>query len=242
MENTAYLLVGRLTGAVLAAATFAATGGAAWGQDAAKLAQMYHVISENQHYRVIGYHLKAGEKEPTHSHPNGVLVYWFTNAKMRTTLTDGRISESMSKVGDVVWRDPVTHRGENVGSIEIHELLFEPKTSCKVAAEKLPMPSEDATKLAPQMYHVIFENDRYRAIDYHLGPGGKEPLHSHPNGVLVYWFSNARMRTTLTDGRISESMSKAGDVVWRDPVTHRGENVGATEAHSLLVEPKSPCK
>ena len=89
MENTAYLLVGRLTGAVLAAATFAATGGAAWGQDAAKLAQMYHVISENQHYRVIGYHLKAGEKEPTHSHPNGVLVYWFTNAKMRTTLTDG---------------------------------------------------------------------------------------------------------------------------------------------------------
>ena len=132
MENTAYLLVGRLTGAVLAAATFAATGGAAWGQDAAKLAsQMYHVISENQHYRVIDYHLKAGEKEPTHSHPNGVLVYWFTNAKMRTTLTDGRISESMSKVGDVVWRDPVTHRGENVGVTEAHSLLVEPKSPCK---------------------------------------------------------------------------------------------------------------
>jgi len=101
---------------------------------------------------------------------------------------------------------------------------------------------QDAAKLAPQMYHVIFENDRYRVIDYHLAPGGKEPMHSHPNGVLVYWFSNADMRVTLADGKANESLSKAGDVVWRDAVTHRGENIGATEAHSLLVEPKSPCK
>ncbi len=101
---------------------------------------------------------------------------------------------------------------------------------------------QDAAKIAPQMYHVIFENDHYRVIDYHLPPGGKEPMHSHPNGVLVYWFSNANMRSTLADGKTSESLSKAGDVVWRDPVTHRGENIGTTEAHSLLVEPKSPCK
>jgi hypothetical protein len=51
------------------------------------------------------------------------------------------------------------------------------------------------------MYHVIFENQGYRVIDYHLKAGEKEPMHSHP--------------------------------------VHRGENIGLTEAHSLLVEPKS---
>jgi quercetin dioxygenase-like cupin family protein len=102
--------------------------------------------------------------------------------------------------------------------------------------------AQDAVKLAPQMYHVIFENNLFRVIDYHLQPGGKEPMHSHPNGVLVYWFSNANMRATSADGKSSDSASRAGDVLWRDPVTHRAENIGTMEAHSLLVEPKNACK
>jgi beta-alanine degradation protein BauB len=101
---------------------------------------------------------------------------------------------------------------------------------------------QDPAKVAPRMYPVIFESDHYRVIDYRLQPGGKEPMHSHPNGVLVYQFSDANTRITLQGGKTSESSSKAGDVVWRDPVTHRGENIGTTEAHSLLIEPKSPCK
>lgn len=102
--------------------------------------------------------------------------------------------------------------------------------------------SQDAAKVAPQMYRVIFENNQFRVIDYHLPPGRTEPMHSHPNGVLVYAFSDAKMRATSVEGKSSESVSRAGDVVWRDPVTHRGENIGTTEAHSLLVEPKTGCK
>lgn len=101
---------------------------------------------------------------------------------------------------------------------------------------------QDPAQLAPKMYHVIFDNDRYRVIEYRLEPGGKEPMHSHPNGALVYSFSNAEMRITLPDGGITEAHSKAGEVLWRNPVTHKGENIGRTEAHSLLIEPKGPCK
>ncbi len=67
---------------------------------------------------------------------------------------------------------------------------------------------QDAAKLAPQMYHVIFENNRYRVTDYHLEPGGKEPMHSHPNGLLVYLFTEAKVRSTLSDGRTSDSTGK----------------------------------
>ncbi len=132
MTKVAYLLAGSLIGAVLTAATPAMTGGAEQGQDAAKLApQMYHVILENERYRVIDYHAKPGAKEPMHSHPHGVLVYWFTDAQMRTTFPDGRTSDSLSRAGEAVWRDPVTHRAENIGATEAHAVLMEPKSTCK---------------------------------------------------------------------------------------------------------------
>ncbi len=131
MTKAACLMIGVILGAILTTATLAGAR-AAWGQDAVKLApQMYHVIFENGRYRVIDYHLKPGEKEPMHSHPTGVLGYLFTDSKMRTTFPDGRTTDSASKAGDVFWRDPVTHRGENIGTTEIHELLVEPKSVCK---------------------------------------------------------------------------------------------------------------
>ncbi len=98
--------------------------------------------------------------------------------------------------------------------------------------------AQDPAKLAPEMYKVVLENDHVRVIDYHLKPGEHEPMHSHPRGVVVYFFTDARMRVTLPDGTASEASNKAGDVVWRDPVTHRAENVGGAETHALLVEPK----
>ncbi|HLK33012.1 MAG TPA: hypothetical protein VKT29_07970 [Terriglobales bacterium] len=102
--------------------------------------------------------------------------------------------------------------------------------------------AQDATKLAPQMYKVLLDNSHVRVIDYHIAPGAKEPMHSHPCGVVVYYFTDADMRTTSPDGKIVRGHSHAGDVVWRDPVTHSAQNIGPGEVHSLLVEPKDSCK
>lgn len=98
---------------------------------------------------------------------------------------------------------------------------------------------QDPVALAPDMYKVVLENDRVRVIDYHLKPGQREPMHSHPGGAVVYFFTNAKMRTTLPDGKTNEGSNREGEVLWRDPVTHRAENMGDTEVHSLIVEPKS---
>ena len=100
----------------------------------------------------------------------------------------------------------------------------------------------DPAKLDPAMYKVILENKKLRAIDYHLKAGEQEPMHSHPCGVFVYFFTDANMKSTLADGKSSESHSRAGDVAWRDPVTHFAKNVGSGEVHMLLVEPKESCK
>jgi hypothetical protein len=71
--------------------------------------------------------------------------------------------------------------------------------------------AQDPAKLAPQSYKVILDNNDARVIDYHLKPGEKEPLHSHPSGVLVYYFTDATMRVTLPGGEIAVSNNRAGD-------------------------------
>ncbi len=114
-------------------------------------------------------------------------------------------------------------------------------TAAFAVSSNVPSP-QDPVKLAPRVYKVLLENDRFRVIDWRLQPGEKEPMHSHPFGVLVYFLTDAKIRTTFPDGRTAESSARAGEALWRDPVTHFGENIGSAEAHALLVEPKSSCK
>ena len=46
--------------------------------------QYYKVLLENDQVRVLEYRLKAGEEEPMHSHPAGVL-YVLSGAKLKFT-------------------------------------------------------------------------------------------------------------------------------------------------------------
>lgn len=102
--------------------------------------------------------------------------------------------------------------------------------------------AQDPAKAMPQMYKIILENDHVRVVDYRIHPGEKEPVHSHPEGVVVYFFSDAKVRTTMPNGKTVDSFNKAGEVLWRDPVTHAGQNIGDSEIHALLVEPKNSAK
>lgn len=132
MTKVAHLTTGLLAGSLLASFAFALSSGALAFQDATKLApQMYKVVLENSHVRVIDYHIKPGEKEPMHSHPCGVVVYYFTDSNMRGSSRGGEVKESHNRAGDVVWRDPVTHFTENIGKSEVHALLVEPKDGCR---------------------------------------------------------------------------------------------------------------
>ena len=101
------------------------------------------------------------------------------------------------------------------------------------------VPTQDPAKVSPQYYAVRFENDRVRVLEFHLKPGEKEAMHSHPPGV-VYFLADATIRNGLPDGSSSEKSLKAGDVLWRENTTHTGENVGTTEARAIAIELK-PC-
>ena len=112
-------------------------------------------------------------------------------------------------------------------------LLF----SCLVLLPLGPVAAQDPVKVSPQYYKVLLDNDEMRLLEIRLQPGDKEPMHSHPPGV-VYALSDARVKHTSAEGKSEETVLKKGEARWRDATSHTVENTGSTEVHALVVELK----
>ena len=131
MKRAIHLIAGMAIGALMTTVGFAISSANTTEQDPAKQSpQYYKVLLENDQVRVLEYRLKPGEKEPMHTHVEGVL-YVFGDAKMRTTFPDGRTTESSGGAGEAHWRNPVTHALENIGNTEAHALAVDFKKPCK---------------------------------------------------------------------------------------------------------------
>lgn len=98
--------------------------------------------------------------------------------------------------------------------------------------------AQDPLTTSPQYYKLRFENDQVRVLEYHLKPHEIEPMHSHPAGV-VYVLNGAKLKFTIPDRPPEERSAVAGEVIWRDPVTHAVENVGDTEAIAIAIDLKT---
>jgi beta-alanine degradation protein BauB len=98
--------------------------------------------------------------------------------------------------------------------------------------------AQDPVKVSPQYYKVLLENDQVRVLEYRLKAGEKEPIHSHPAGV-VYVLSGAKLKFSYPDGRTEERAATIGETFWREPITHAVENVGDTEAHAIAIDLKT---
>ncbi|SRR6266496_378380 len=96
----------------------------------------------------------------------------------------------------------------------------------------------DPLEVSPDVYSVLFENERVRLLDVRLKPGGVSPLHSHP-AFIAYNLTDARVRVTLANGETKEVDLKAGEADWNEGETHAAENIGETECHVLNFELKS---
>ena len=97
--------------------------------------------------------------------------------------------------------------------------------------------AEDAAKVAPHVYKVVFENERARVLEVRMKPGESTSIHSHPEYV-VYLLSGGKVRFTSPSGESGEVELPAGASMWRKAEEHATENIGTTEVHALFFEPK----
>ena len=97
--------------------------------------------------------------------------------------------------------------------------------------------AEDAVKVAPDVYKVLFENDHVRLLEVNMEPGGKTEMHSHP-GTLIHALSGGTVNFTAPSGDVTELEVSTGETIWMDATEHATDNVGGDTIHALLIEPK----
>ena len=96
--------------------------------------------------------------------------------------------------------------------------------------------SDDPTVSNPDLYTVVFENERVRVLEYRDVPGDRTTPHSHPDSVMV---TLAAFDRKLVHGDQEREVSlSAGQATWLPAQAHAGENIGATPTHSIFVELK----
>ena len=106
-----------------------------------------------------------------------------------------------------------------------------------IALFTLTASAQDTAQVNPKTVKVKLDNARVRVLESTLPPGAREQMHSHPASI-IYVLSGGQARSHTPDGKASEATFKAGDVVYREPVTHWVENIGKTTLHLIMVELK----
>ena len=97
--------------------------------------------------------------------------------------------------------------------------------------------AQDAAKVAPHVYKVLFENDRVRLLEVRMKPGDESAQHSHPN-YLVYALEGGTVKLTPASGDSAAVEIQAGDTMWREAEEHSALNIGTTDLVALFVELK----
>ena len=98
--------------------------------------------------------------------------------------------------------------------------------------------AQDMATVSPGTTKVLIDKPDVRVLEVNVKPGEGIPLHSHPENV-VYFVTGGKIKTTTSDGKVTETTRKAGEVLWSAPVTHSNENVGTTAEKVILIELKS---
>ncbi len=97
--------------------------------------------------------------------------------------------------------------------------------------------AQDAVDAAPNVYTVVFENERVRLLEARVRAGDGAPMHAHPD-TLTYVLQGSKVSMTTPAGETVEAEVKTGQVRWREAHEHAGSNLGTDDFVVLFFEPK----
>jgi beta-alanine degradation protein BauB len=99
--------------------------------------------------------------------------------------------------------------------------------------------AKHATKAAPGLTKVLYENDSVRIIELNVKKGSKAEMHTHP-AYFSYSFAPLVYKATSPEGRTKAHKTKAGHIEWSDGESHAVEFTNT--ARALVVELKEGVK
>ena len=101
-----------------------------------------------------------------------------------------------------------------------------------VVAAAVPSPL-DPIRVAPHIYELEFENERVRVIKQTVRNDETQPLHAHPDRLLVYLQTCAWVEDDGQGGKRMQSF-KYGEVAWASAETHGGTNASVVQECKIL--------
>ncbi len=89
---------------------------------------VYKLISENEHFRVIMATWKPGQRDAWHSHAGPLASYRLTDCKATAYSPDGKTQSREAKRGEVLYNPVIaSHSVENTGTSDCQVLIVEKK-------------------------------------------------------------------------------------------------------------------
>jgi oxalate decarboxylase/phosphoglucose isomerase-like protein (cupin superfamily) len=198
---------------------------------------VYSLIHEDERVRVLEMKLAAGTTDGLHMHPDEA-VYFIRGSKVRIHLPDGESVDMDIPDGAPLSHESWTHTVENIGDSDLHAVVVEFKADALKTAGSVP-PGMAATETSPDVYSILFEDDRIRMIEMKLPAGSADVEHSHPSEV-AYFLKGGKVRLQLPDGNIVDAEISDGGVLSNPAWTHAVQNTGETDIHAIIVELKEP--
>ncbi len=102
--------------------------------------------------------------------------------------------------------------------------------------------AQDVMKVASNHYKVLKENATVRVVENTLGPGEKDPMHTHAAG-WYYVTKPGKMKVVHADGKEEVWDAKEGEAGWLEAEgPHTSENIGTAPMSFVLVEVKGAKK
>jgi quercetin dioxygenase-like cupin family protein len=221
------IVVGALLGAVVALGGAARAAG---DLDAPKADPKHHKVEfENEYVRIVRAVIPPHEKTALHDHPSLVSVI-LTDADLKITSQDGKVSETHAKAGSASWRGPTSppHVAENIGEKPYVQIIVEPKGPPNPAWKP---PPRDVMKVSGAD-KVEFENEYVRIVRGTFHKGDRSAMHDHPAGVHIA-LEDGRVKSTSPDGKTTEVKSKAGEAKYRPAFSHAVETLD--DGHTSLI-------
>ena len=128
MKRSMYVMM-LVLGVALA---FAVNAGTAMAADVAPSykadPEVYKVIAENEHFRVIMTVWKPGQRDAMHSHEGPLVGYRLTDCNLKVYTPDGKSKAREAKAGEALFNPVIAaHSVENVGSSECKLVIVEKK-------------------------------------------------------------------------------------------------------------------
>lgn len=124
-----------------------------------------------------------------------------------------------------------------ISSLRVRRVL----AALVAAAVPLVPSAQDATRVQPRSYQVVFENSEIRAVRYSSLPGMGvcgTGVHTHPRHLNIA-LTPARVRVRV-DGKTFIAENKAGDTWYEEAVRHEAENISGSGTTAIMIEFKRP--